>query len=179
MARDLTLAAIVLLGLGLLIGGVALVMPWWSFGFSGFGAQVETTASPFDPGQAEGDSVDGTAVTVTGVLAALSLAAGLADLVLRGRALQRDAWPPRIAAWLSIGGGVLLIGATLAAVWTWPVGELGFWSSAGNGFGGYRTSAQGGWYLALAAGACLVAGGFLGSTDTAPWLGTVEVEYAG
>lgn len=151
----------VLLGVGLLLGLISMVLPWWTVeGAVGeFAAGMD--AKPFDTGDL-GDQVSTMGVmsvgvlTVFGVVAAAGGGALWLSLSSKGETVTPPAW------WLMIAGGILFVMAPIVAAATWPSDDLGFWVSIGADRFGLSAAANVGWYMALLAGALMATAGIVG-----------------
>lgn len=147
----------VLLGVGLLLGLISMVLPWWTIEAGG----VSNDVKPFDTGTIQefsGEFVSTMGVVSVGVLALVGILAAAGGGALWLSASNKgESAPP--AWWLIIAGGILFVMGPIVAAATWPTGRLGFWDAITNQI---VATASVGWFMALLAGALMATAGLVG-----------------
>lgn len=147
-----------LVAVGLLVGLIGLVVPWWTVSGGSGGFRGEVGVRPFDTDAPASE----TGTVLTGLVVVAGLLVAGAGLTLSLRGVQRGEAPADAVPWLMLAGGLLLLVGPLVAVPSWPEGQMGFWSSGSGAFGSFRTAAAVGWYLTLGAGVVTVGGAIAG-----------------
>lgn len=141
--------ATVLAGLAAVLMMISLFVPWWTGDFeaSGSGSSTEgsSSAGPFD----DGDLIDESEATTTGILVVVALASFVLAAVVHNLPGNNQV---TVMVLLALGALLALL-APLLATTTWPGDDATFWdqSSSSSTFGSAesRTYADAGWYLAL------------------------------
>lgn len=158
----------VLLGLGVVLGMVSMIVPWWTVDMGANESEASMAVKPFDTGASPGmeavaeQFVSSTGVISVGVLALVGIIAAVGGGVLWLSSVSKREETPPPAWWLMIAGGVLFIMAPIVAAATWPAGALGFWDAITSGGSTLASAASAGWYMGLVSGALMATAGIVG-----------------